>query len=98
MLEAGSALLIVFLGLWAVQAGAQSAFVEREDEFVPARPCTAVSGLFEKDVFMLVFTEDLERLISFPRVRELNGRIRILKSGIVPTRPCYLLDFHRYVN
>lgn len=30
---------------------------------------------------MSVLTEDLERLISFPRVRELNGRIRILKSN-----------------
>lgn len=44
---------------------------------MPTRPCTKVSGLFEKDVFMLVLTEDLERLISFPRVRELKGRIRI---------------------
>lgn len=49
---------------------------------MPTRPCTEVSGLFEKDVFMLVFVEDLERLISFPRVRELNGRIRISKSGL----------------
>lgn len=31
---------------------------------------------------MLVLVEDLERLISFPRVRELNGRIRISKSGL----------------
>lgn len=46
------------------------------------RPCTELSGLFEEDVFMLVVVEDLERLISFPRVRELNGRIRILKSGL----------------
>lgn len=49
---------------------------------MPTRPCTEVSGLFEKDVFMLVLVEDLERLISFPRVRELNGRIRISKSGL----------------
>lgn len=31
---------------------------------------------------MLVLVEDLERLISFPRVRELKGRIRISKSGL----------------
>lgn len=42
---------------------------------MPTRPCTKVSGLFEKDVFMLVLVEDLERLISFPRVRELMAEL-----------------------
>ena len=61
---------------------------------MPARPCTPVSGPLEKDVSLLVLTEDSERLISSPKVRELNGRMRILKSGIVPMRPCGLLYCH----
>ena len=56
---------------------------------MPTGPCTRVSGLFEEIfIFVLIRIEDLERLISFPRVAELSGRISILKSGIVPTGPC----------
>lgn len=58
---------------------------------MPTGPCTRASGLFEEIfIFVLIRIEDLERLISFPRVAELSGRISILKSGIVPTGPCEL--------
>lgn len=96
VMEAGSALLIVFLGLWTVQGLSEPSWNERMNSCRPGPALQCQDYL--RNVFMLVFTEALERLISFPRVRELNGRIRILKSGIVPTRPCFLLDFHRYVN
>lgn len=94
MVETGSALLVVFLGprTW----GSLSLCWMRG--WISAHQALhwRVRIIWER-CFYALFLEDLERSISFPGVRELNGRIRILKSGIVPTRPRYLLDCLKYV-
>lgn len=64
---------------------------ERTDYACQALPSSVGAVGERRFYFMPVLTEDSESLIRSPRVRELNGRVRVLKPGIVPMRPCGLL-------